>query len=426
MVSASKVKEGILAGKYDNLLIDIYEDLDVISHQKARYANAIDEFIALYGENEIHIMSAPGRSEVGGNHTDHQHGQVLACGVNMDAIAIVTASDDGMIRIVSDDMHIADISIKCLDKVQEEEGTSEALVKGVVYKMLSDGYKVGGFSAYVTSEVLRGSGLSSSACFEVLIGTIQSYLYNNGSADPIYIAIASQYAENVYFGKPCGLMDQMASSVGSLVNIDFEDPAKPVVKRVDVDFSKFSHSLCVVDTKGDHADLTPEYAAVPKEMKDVAAVFGKEYLRDVSEEDFYNNIDKAREAAGDRAVLRAIHFYADHNRVGEQVKALEDGDFAKFLCLINESGDSSFEFLQNVYPVCDLNNQSVALCIALSKRILGGRGAVRVHGGGFAGTMQAFVPDDYVAVYKQEIEKYFGEGSCHVLKIRKYGGMKVL
>ena len=426
MVSASSVKEGMVAGKYDELLIDIYEDQEVISHQRERYASAIDEFIALYGENDITIISAPGRSEVGGNHTDHQHGQVLACGVNMDAIAVVTPSDDGMIRIVSDDMHIADISVKCLDKVTAEEGTSEALVKGVIYKMQSDGYKVGGFNAFITSEVLRGSGLSSSACFEVLVGTIQSYLYNDGTVDAIYIAIASQFAENIYFGKPCGLMDQMASSVGSLVNIDFEDPAKPVVKKVDVDFSKFGYSLCVVDTKGDHADLTPEYAAVPKEMKAVAAVFGKEFLRDVPEEEFYDKISEAREAAGDRAVLRAIHFYADHKRVGDQVKSLEEGDFTEFLRLINESGDSSFEFLQNVYPVCDLNNQSVALCLALSKRILAGRGAVRVHGGGFAGTMQAFVPDSFVAEYKQGIEKYFGEGSCHVLKIRKYGGMKVL
>ena len=277
----------------------------------------------------------------------------------------------------------------------------------------------------MTSDVLRGSGMSSSAAFEVIIGTILSGLYNDMQISPVFIAQASQYAENVYFGKPSGLMDQMASSVGSLVNIDFKDLKNPVINKVDVDFSVFKHSLCIVDTKGSHADLTPEYAAIPKDMKKVAAYFGKEVLREVPEEEFYKNIPQLREKMGDRAIVRAIHFYDDHNTVTKEVKALEERDFDEFKKHITASGNSSFKYLQNVFPVTDCESQGLSVGLAISEHVLNGEGACRVHGGGFAGTIQAFVPDHLVEKYRAEMDRIFGEGSCHVLKVRKYGGMKV-
>ena len=423
---SSVIKGEIREGALDDRLRDIYVDEAVIDYQRDRYIKAIDKFEELYGEKEIMICSAPGRSEVGGNHTDHQRGQVLACGLNLDAIAIVAPTEDGSIKILSDDFDLEDINIAHLAKSEVKPVSSEALVAGVAYKLKEDGYKIGGFETFITSDVLMGAGMSSSAAFEVLIGNILSYMYNDGTIDPIYIAQVAQYSENVYFDKPCGLMDQMASSVGSLVNIDFKDVKNPVVKKVDVDFSAFEHSLCIVDTKGSHADLTPEYAAIPKEMKSVAALFGKEVLREVDEKEFYDNLSMVREKVGDRAAIRAIHFYNDHAIVGEEVNALLAGDFDTFKKLIAKSGNSSYKFLQNLYPLCDVNSQGVALGIALSERILGEHGVCRVHGGGFAGTMQAFVENDYVETYKREIEQYFGPDSCHVLKVRKYGGMKVV
>lgn len=411
---------------YDDLLLDIYIDSDKLDYQRNRYAEAIIKFNKLYGEKDVEIYSAPGRSEVGGNHTDHQHCQVLAAGLNLDIIAVVSKREDGMIKVVSDSYDIKEIDLTDLEKKDEEEGTSEGLIRGVACKLLSDGYEIGGFDAFMTSDVLQGSGMSSSAAFEVAIGTILSGLYNDMTISPVYIAQASQYSENVYFGKPCGLMDQMASSVGSLVNIDFKDVKNPVINKIEVDFATFKHSLCIVDTKGDHANLTPEYAAITIELKELCKFFGKEFLREVDEQEFYDNFDGARKAAGDRAVLRAMHVFEDHKRVDLEVEALKEGDFDRFKELILKSGRSSFMYLQNVYPNCDVQNQSVAIGLALSDKILKGKGAFRVHGGGFAGTIQAFVPDEMVSEYKKEIEKYFGEGSCYVLKIRKYGGMKVL
>lgn len=421
-----EIKDYISSKSMDERLLDIYADEQLIEYNRNRYVKAIEKFEELYGEREVMICSAPGRSEVGGNHTDHQRGQVLACGLNLDAIAVVAPESDGIIRILSDDFDLDDIDVNKINKDEVKDGSSEALVAGVAHKLKEDGYNIGGFSAFITSDVLMGAGMSSSAAFEVLIGVIFSYLYNDGKIDAIYNAQVAQYAENVYFGKPCGLMDQMASSVGSLVNIDFKDVKNPVVKKVEVDFDSFEHSLCIVDTKGSHADLTPEYAAIPSECKSVAALFGKEVLRDVPEEEFYNNLSMIREKVGDRAAIRAIHFYNDHNICGKEVKALEAGDFELFKALIKESGNSSYKYLQNVYPISDVKSQGVAICIALSERILGNHGVCRVHGGGFAGTMQAFVENGFVAEYKKEIEKYFGEGSCHVLKVRKYGGMKVI
>ena len=416
----------IQSGDFDDRLLDIYVDENVIDYQKERYIKAIKKYEELYGEGEVEIYSAPGRSEVGGNHTDHQRGQVLACGLNLDVIASVSKTDDNIIKIVSDDYNIKDINVNDLSKKDSEENTSESLIRGVAKRLKDEGYKVGGFKTFMTSDVLRGSGMSSSAAFEVAIGTIISGLYNNMEISPVFIAQASQYAENVYFGKPSGLMDQMASSVGSLVNIDFKDTKNRVIKKVDVDFAKFSHSLCIVDTKGSHADLTPEYAAVPIDMKKVAAYFGKEVLREVDEDKFYANISDIREKVGDRPVVRAMHFFFDHNTVTKEVNALEAGDFEEFKKHISASGNSSFKYLQNVYPASDVANQGLSVGLGVSERILDGKGAVRVHGGGFAGTIQAFVPNDMVSEYREEMDKLFGEGSCHVLKVRKYGGMKVL
>lgn len=416
----------IQSGDFDDRLLDIYVDENVLDYQKERYIKAIKKYEELYGEGEVEIYSAPGRSEVGGNHTDHQRGQVLACGLNLDVIAIVSKTNDDIIKIVSDDYNIKDINVNDLSKKDSEENTSESLIRGVAKRLKDEGYKVGGFKTFMTSDVLRGSGMSSSAAFEVAIGTIISGLYNNMEISPVFIAQASQYAENVYFGKPSGLMDQMASSVGSLVNIDFKDTKNPVIRKVDVDFAKFSHSLCIVDTKGSHADLTPEYAAVPIDMKKVAAYFGKEVLREVDEDEFYANISDIREKVGDRPVVRAMHFFFDHNTVTKEVNALESGDFEEFKKHISASGNSSFKYLQNVYPASDVANQGLSVGLGVSERILDGKGAVRVHGGGFAGTIQAFVPNDMVSEYREEMDKLFGEGSCHVLKVRKYGGMKVL
>lgn len=425
MIKATILVEELNNKKYDELLNDIYVDTNLLDYQRERYVKAINKYVSLYGDTDVEIYSAPGRSEVGGNHTDHQHGCVLAAAVNLDAIAVVGRVDN-KIKVLSDDFDIAPINLEDLEIKKAEEGTSEALIRGVCARLKELGYNVGGFNAFITSDVLMGAGLSSSAAFETIIGTIISGLYNDMTIDPVVIAQVGQYAENVYFGKPCGLMDQCASSVGSLINIDFNDVAKPIVNKVDVDFSKFGHSLCIVDTKGSHADLTDEYAAIPMEMKKVANYFGKEFLREVDEEDFFNDIAGARKACQDRAVLRAIHLFEENKRVDQEVKALNNSDFETFKKVVKESGDSSYKLLQNVYANCDVQNQSVSIGLAMSEKIIGRNGVCRVHGGGFAGTIQAFVKDEFVTAYKTEIERVFGKGSCHVLKVRKYGGKKVI
>ena len=333
MIKATIVKEDLKNNKYNDLLNDIYVDESLLDYHQARYIKAIEKYIDLYGDEEIEIYSAPGRSEVGGNHTDHQHGCVLAAAVNLDAIAVV-GKVENTIKVLSDDFDIAPIDLNDLEKKESEVGTSEALIRGGCARLKELGYEVGGFNAFITSDVLMGAGLSSSAAFETIIGTIISGLYNDMKIDPVLIAQVGQYAENVYFNKPCGLMDQCASSVGSLINIDFKDVEKPVVVKVDVDFSKFGHSLCIVDTKGSHADLTDEYAAIPSEMKKVANYFGKEFLREVDEEAFFNDIAGARAACQDRAVLRAIHLFAENKRVAKQVEALNTGDFEEFKELV--------------------------------------------------------------------------------------------
>lgn len=424
MKKASLVIKEIQEGTYNDVLKEIYIDESRIEKQPQRYVAAIEKFISLYGDQEIEIYSTPGRSEVSGNHTDHQNGEVLAAAINLDIIAVVSKND--VVKVLSDDYDLKPISLDDLSKNENEVGTSEGLMRGVLARFKELGYAIGGFNAYMTSDVLQGSGLSSSAAFEVMIGTILSGLYNEMKVDPVVIGQVGQYSENVYFGKPCGLMDQSACSVGSLIHIDFKDNSKPVVEKVDVEFSSFKHSLCIVDVHASHADLTDDYAAIPYEMKKVANYFNQEALREVDKDDFYLNLPKIREILGDRAVLRAMHLFEENKRVDQQVKALEEGDFDTFKKLIKESGDSSFKYLQNVYSSHDLTNQSVSIGLAISDISLGDKGVSRVHGGGFAGTIQAFVPNDIVSMYKKNMEHVFGEGACHVLKVRPYGGMKVL
>ena len=425
MITAN-MKELFKSGAKDELLMDIYLDEAKLAYQRDRYVSAIEEFEKLYGEAEVSIYSAPGRSEIGGNHTDHQNGEVLAASVNLDAIAIVETTDNGVVTVVSDDYPMIKVDVNDLEKKDEEEGTTLSLIKGVLAGIKDRDGKVGGFNAYITSDVLIGAGLSSSAAFETIIGTITSGLYNDMEISAVDIAIIGQYAENVYFGKPCGLMDQTASSVGNLVHIDFADKKNPVIEGVSCDLGKYGYSLCITDTKGSHADLTPDYAAVPGEMKAAAAVLGKEVLLGVTMEDLLEKSAEIRAAAGDRALLRAIHLVHENVRVQQEVAALKAEDFEGFLKVVKASGDSSYKFLQNVYTNHDVQHQNVSVALAISESVLGTNGVCRVHGGGFAGTIQAFVKNEAVAEYKATMDKVFGEGSCQVLMIRKYGGMKVL
>ena len=370
-----------------------------------------------------YLFSAPGRTELSGNHTDHQHGCVLAAAVNLETLAWVTKNNLDMLRIQSEGYPLCEVSLSQLEKRAEEENTTAALIRGVAAKFAAMGAQLHGFDAYCTSTVLPGSGLSSSAAFEVLIGTIMNHLFYGDKCTPVEIAQIGQWAENVYFGKPCGLMDQTASAVGNIIGIDFANPPFPVVERIDFDFAKSGHALCIIDSGADHSDLTDAYAAIPREMKSVAAFFGQEVLRDVEEESFYANLPAVRQACGDRAILRAIHFFEENKRVQKQISALKNNDFKAFLHLVTESGKSSWMLLQNVVP--ESTQQDIAVALTLAEHLLCGHGAVRVHGGGFAGTIQAFVPNDMLDAFKQEMEKVLGIDSCHVLSIRSEGGILV-
>lgn len=425
-MQTNEMKKNIQEGRLDERIIDIYVDTAKLEYHKKRYVQAIELFETYYGAGEAEIFSAPGRSEVGGNHTDHQHGEVLAASINLDTIGIVRQTEDNQIRIISDDYDEVIVSLDDIGCKDEEKETTTALIKGVVAGFMERGYNVGGFRAYATSDVLIGAGLSSSAAFETLIGTILSGLYNDMSISAIEIAIIGQYAENVYFGKPCGLMDQMACSVGNLVRIDFKDPKKPEVEKLDFNMSEYGYSLCITDTKGSHADLTDEYAAVPREMKNIAKYFGKEVLRDVEYLSVLKAIPELREKYGDRSVLRALHFFHENERVQKEVNALKNKDITLFLENVKASGDSSFKYLQNVYSGSDIENQNISVALLMSDISLKEEGVSRVHGGGFAGTIQAFVKNEYVESYKILMDNVFGEGSCKDLRIRKYGGMKVM
>lgn len=382
-------------------------------------------FIAAFGAAPERYFSAPGRTEIGGNHTDHQRGRVLAAAVDLDTRAAVRENGTNTIRVLSEGYPPCCVDLTDLTPNQLEINTTAALVRGVAARFEQLGCTVRGFDAHVSSTVLPGSGLSSSAAFEVLMGTVINVLFFGGRATATQIAAIGQYAENVYFGKPCGLMDQMASAVGGLVFIDFCDPEVPVVKKVDFDFSACGYALCIIDTRASHADLTDEYAAVPAEMKAVAAYFGKDVLTQVREQDFYVAIPALRASCGDRAVLRAIHFYEENSRVQRQTAALKRGDFDAFLELVKESGRSSYMYLQNVIVSGSKAHQNVALTLALCEKNLQGKGAFRVHGGGFAGTVQAFVPLDMLDAFRTGMEAVLGQGSCQVLTIRPEGGVEI-
>lgn len=398
---------------------------EVLSAQKARYERAVERFAELYpGRQEVSLFSAPGRTEIGGNHTDHQHGCVLAAAVQLDVLGVVAFHEDGVIRVCSEGYRPFSVELSDLS-VQEGEKGSDAIVRGIVARFATLGVTVGGFDLYCTSDVLAGSGISSSAAFETLIGTMIDLHYNDGRAGAVEIAKIGQYAENVYFGKKCGLMDQMASSVGGLVFIDFADTEAPVIEPFAFDFEAAGYCICVTDTGGNHVNLTPDYVAVRSEMESVAAQFGKEYLRQVDEVEFYRELPKLREKCSDRALLRAVHFFGDNRRAREEAEALKTGNVEKFLSLVQESGDSSEAFLQNLYSTSAPTEQAIPLGVMVSKRILAGKGAVRVHGGGFAGTIQAFVPIERADAYVTEMERVFGEGACYVFRIRPVGGTEV-
>ena len=366
---------------------------------------------------DIYHFSAPGRTEIGGNHTDHQHGCVLAAAVDMETTAEVTLNGTNVIRVDSEGYKPVEIDLNDLAVKESEKNTTAALIRGVAAAFRQRGYKLAGFDAKVKSTVLPGSGLSSSAAFEVLIGRILNGLFADNVISDIEIAQIGQYAENVYYGKPSGLMDQMASSVGGLVFIDFNDPKTPVVEKVDYDFAHSGYTLCTIDSGADHADLTDEYAAMPIEMKSVAHFFGKEVLREVDEAEFYEKIAEVRKETGDRAVLRAIHFFNENKRVQLQVRALKNDHFDAFLRYVNESGMASWTLLQNVIPAGYIEKQDMALTIALCQQLLAGEGAVRIHGGGFAGTALAFVPNDKFDSFRAGLENVLGTGCCHKLAI---------
>ena len=385
------------------------------------YGELKAKFERQYGRAAEYIFSAPGRTELGGNHTDHQHGLVLAAAVTLDTKAAAAENNDGCIRVISEGYAPVTVRLDELEMQPEERNTTAALVRGVAAGFLRRGYGVRGFDAYVVSDVLPGSGLSSSAAFEVLIGMVINAL-SGGALSPAEIARIGQYAENEYFGKPSGLMDQTASAVGGIVAIDFADPGAPVITPVEFDFAECGYALCIIDSGADHAELTEEYAAITNELKAVCRVFGKEHLREVDEHEFYARIAEVRRAAGDRAVLRAAHVFNENKRCAVETAALGNGDFERFLQLVSESGRSSLMYLQNGIPAGSTARQELAFALLLCERLLGGRGAFRVHGGGFAGTVQAFVPEDMLAGFRTGIDAVLGAGSCHVLSIRREGG----
>ena len=382
-------------------------------------------FSTAFGGEAQRYFSAPGRTEIGGNHTDHQRGRVLAGAVNLDTVAAVRVSGTNVIRVQSKGYPLCQVDLDNLEPVPAEINSTPALIRGVAARFAQLGCKVGGFDAYCESTVLPGSGLSSSAAFEVLIGTIINHLFFDGRVSQAEVAQIGQYAENVFFGKPCGLMDQTASAVGGLVTIDFADKAHPDIRPVHFDFSTTGHALCIIDSRADHADLTDEYAAIPGELKEICDCLGREVTTEIPEEEFYAAIPKLRETCGDRAVMRAMHEYNENRRVPEQVACLEKGDFDGFLSLIRESGFSSWMYLQNVIPAGYVRQQPVAVALGLCEHYLRGKGAYRVHGGGFAGTVQAFVPFELLDSFRAGIDAALGEGACHVLSIRPQGGVEM-
>lgn len=428
MTAIEQVKQKLMGGAFDSALKSVYVYDNVLPEQRARYARVMEDFVAQYGDDgrSVGLYTAPGRTEICGNHTDHNHGKVLAASVNLDAIAAAAPGRKPVIRVKSAGFEMDTVDLNDLNVHQDEMGHSAALIRGICARFVQLGYRIGGFDAATASRVLSGSGLSSSAAFEVLICTILNHMYNGGRIDSVEIAKISQYAENVYFFKPCGLLDQMACSVGGFVEIDFADPEKPVIEKIDFDFAACNHALCIVDTGGSHSNLTDDYAAVRAEMEAVAGEFGCKVLRDVPEDRFFAAIPQLREKLGERAVLRAMHFYAENRRVDSDAQALRAGDFETFKRNVIESGRSSYMYNQNVYTTKAPQEQPVSLGLAVSEQLLEGKGAWRVHGGGFAGTIQAFVPMECLDEYTAQMKRIFGEKSCYVLNIRPVGGARIV
>ncbi|MCI9666754.1 MAG: galactokinase [Angelakisella sp.] len=420
-----ELKARLERGELDETLGLLYgEDL---AGARGRCQKVMESFEAAFGRAPEALLSAPGRTELGGNHTDHQHGRVLAAGVNLDILAAAAVNHTGVVRFQSEGYPMIKVDLRELEPKEEEKNSSAALIRGVAARMARLGCPLGdwGLDAALVSSVPGGSGLSSSAAFEVLVGTMVDHLLWDGKRSPVEIAQIGQYAENVYFGKPCGLMDQTASSVGGVVAIDFADTARPVVEAIALDLAAGGYALCILDSGADHADLTSEYASITQELAAVCGCFGKKVLREVPEEDFLANLPKVRAAAGDRGTLRALHVYGENRRAAQEAQALREGDIPRFLHLVRESGRSSALYLQNVVPTGQREKQELLLTIALAERLLEGEGAVRVHGGGFGGTAQAFVPLKKLPAFQAGIEAVLGEGSCHVLSIRPVGGVRI-
>jgi galactokinase len=409
-------------------LEDLYNsDREKIAEQVVRFNNLSNTFVKIFNLSPTNYFSTPGRTEISGNHTDHNLGKVIAASINLDSIACVT-QNDSIVEIYSEgyENHFV-VKLDSLNVISSEVGTTNSLIRGIASRFVQLGYNIGGFKACVTSDILQGSGLSSSASIEVLIGTIFNHLYNEGKITPEEIAKVGQYAENIYFKKPCGLMDQMACAIGGIISIDFSDPDNPAVDKLDFEFQSTNYKLVVVDTEGSHSNLIGDYAAIPFEMKQVANYFGKEYCSEISFEELLFKVKSLREEVSDRAILRALHFLEENKRVDQQKDALKKNNFDKFLQLVNESGNSSFKYLQNIFSPKEIERQEVSLALALSDIFIkqNGKGACRVHGGGFAGTIQLFLPNDLIEDYKKFITKVFSNNSVKVLSIRNFGSVEV-
>jgi galactokinase len=427
MAKINSLTAKIADGK-NSLFQELYGfDDSVLKEQASRYSGVMAEFQKSYGTDDVDLFSSPGRTEIGGNHTDHNYGRVLAGAVNLDMIAVAAKNDTNIMRIKSAGYPEFQVDLSELAIDESQFYTSSALVKGICARMKQLGYEIGGFDACIDGRVPKGSGLSSSASFEVLVGAIINHLFNDGKMSAVENGIIGQWSENNYFGKPCGLMDQTACSVGGLITIDFKDPAKPIVKEVDFDFVSTGFALVITDVGGGHDDAASqaEYASLPTEMKAVAAVLGAKVLREVTLEQIVDKIPEIRKITGDRAILRAYHFQGDNQRVVDQVAALENNDFQAFLKMVVESGYSSYMYNQNIFDVVHKDDQVVSLALALSEMVLKGKGAWRVHGGGFGGTIQAFVPQDLLDKYVETLEHVYGKGSCHKLFIRAKGSIKL-
>ena len=430
MYTCDSLLSAIRSGTYDAILSGLYA-LDgaeaSLEAGRKRASHVVQAFQNTFQPEHtpVALFSSPGRTEIGGNHTDHQRGHVLCGSVDMDMLCCAAPNGTNTVHICSEGYRPFHVDLSYLEPVKGEEGSSAALTRGIASKITSLGHSVGGFDAYISSNVLSGSGLSSSAAYEVLIGNILNHFFCQGSLDAIQIAKIGQYAENAYFGKPCGLMDQMGASVGGTIALDFSDPTSPTVNKVNFDFSQSGHVLCIVDTGSCHADLTEDYAEITQEMGNIAAHFGKRFLREVPESEFRAVIPSLRVRCGDRAVLRALHFYNDDRMAILEAQALEQNDFSRFLSLVNASGLSSSLYLQNTWSISAPKHQAIPLALAIGRELLDGTGAIRVHGGGFAGTIQAFVPLDKQEHFQSGMEKLLGAGKCHPVHIRPVGGCVV-